>query len=107
MSLDGCPARRRNFQHTRVVEGVQTWIELRIGPNFLQFGRTDSVLIGGVFDVHRALDWRDDACPLIRVAITGPYDVEDLFGCFTAQTTKVSALPIAGGKSLPIGTPFA
>src|SRR5206468_11537954 len=99
--LDGCPACRRNLQHARVVKGMQTRIELRIGPNFLQFGRTDTVLIGGVFDVHRALDWRDDACPLIRLAITGPDDVEDLFEGLTALTPALNDLDpieVTGGR---------
>ena len=48
LGLDRGPARRRDLQHARVVEGVQARIEVRIGPDRLQLGRADGVGVGRV-----------------------------------------------------------
>ena len=82
--LDEGPARRGNLQHARVVEGVLARVEVRIRPHRFELGRTDAVGVGGLVEVHRALDRRHAAGPLVGLAIAGPRDVVDLLEALAA-----------------------
>src|SRR5664280_1657825 len=97
--LDEGPARRGDFQHASVVERMQAGIEFRIGPDGLEFGRTHGVGVGGFLQVHGALNRRNPARPLVRLAFAGPDNVENLLEALAVlgpALDDLNAIKIAG-----------
>src|SRR6516225_3419644 len=80
---------------------MQAGIEFGIGPHRLEFHRTDAVGVSGFLEVHRALDRRDAAGPLVRLADARPGDVENLLEALTARApalNDLNAIQIAGRR---------
>src|SRR6266513_5916603 len=80
---------------------MQAGIELGIGPHGFEFRRANAVGVGSFLQVHRALDCRNPARPLVRLAVAGPSHIENLFEALTVlcpALDDLDSIEVTGGR---------